>query len=216
MLIWELIKLIGVPALLALFWVWLCLGIVKTGVRRIVAAIALQLSFVTTSFGLVSGHDQVAFLEALLPPFVVLFSYGYLASFDVFLSQVLPSAAAVGGVVLLAFLAVPKLRLWCLAPALLGFLIACVFVGERVSQRAMCSTAVTAGIREFWREPFQWSSLAGEGGQGFSFYHAIADPNGRTLQWSYKTMNWFERPTSRWFKRSDPPFDCSSVTDTLF
>jgi hypothetical protein len=217
MLIWELIKsfvlLIGVPAVLALCWIWLCLGIAKTGVRRVLAAIALQLSFVTAVFGLLHGHGPHAFLEALLPPVALPLSFGYLASFKLFLSQILPTAAAVGVLVFLALLAVPKVRIWAIAPAMLAFLFAATVVGERVSQRAMCSTAKEAGINEFWRGPLTWASLQQEGRDFGTYFHAVAEVNGKRLGWSYETMSWQELQPMPWYKMPDPVFDCGTVAD---
>lgn len=195
--------------LLAAVWVWLCMGIRKTGIRYVAGAVALQISFVDLVFGLLTGQGLGAFFGALVPPLILVFSERF-AQFHSFLSDVLPMAFASGGLVFLAVLAVPKLRVWSVTPALLAFLATGIVVGERVSQRAMCRTAAEANIPEFRRRPLLWSLHNTPDEFQFDI-HAAAEIGGRRLGWSYREMDWYEIPSDAWGEVDAAPFDCSAL-----
>ena len=177
-------------------WLWLCAGIYKTGARRIVGAIALQLSLVTLSFGFLTGAGFWAFVIALVPP-VMIFSLWEIAKFHAFLSLFLAPTAAVSVFALAVCLAVPRLRIWSVGATLIAFLVAGVIFGERASQRAMSSAAEAAGIRDFKRHTLIWS-LANAPRKFQGDIHAEAKLGGRWLGWSYRELGWYEIPSDVW------------------
>ncbi len=195
--------------LLAAVWVWLCMGIMKTGIRYVAGAVASQISFVHLVFGLLTGQGLGAFFGAFVPPLILVLSERF-AQFHSFLSDVLPMAFAAGGITFVAILAVPRLRLWSVAPALLVFLAVGIVVGENVSQRAMCRAAAHANIPEFRRRTLLWSLYNTP--EEFQFdIHAAAEIDGRRLGWSYREMDWYEIPSDAWGEVDAAPFDCGAL-----
>jgi hypothetical protein len=192
-------------------WIWLWAGIAKSGARRIAGAVALQLSFVVLVVGVVNGHGLSATLDALTPPLFI-FLFPYYAQFDTFLFQVLPWAGVAAAIVLVACLAVPRLRLWSVAPSLLAFFAVGVIVGERISQQAMCKAAEAADIPEFRRRSLLWSLYNTPEELQFDI-HAVAETGGRRLGWSYREMGWYEIPPDAWGEVDAPPFDCDALVE---
>lgn len=167
------------------------------------------MSFVVLVVGVVNGHGLSASLNALTPPlFVVLFPY--YPRFDTFLFQVLPRAGVAAAIVLVACLAVPRLRLWSVAPSLLAFFAVGVIVGERISQQAMCKAAEAAGISQFRRKSLLWSLYYTP--REFQFdIHAAAEIGERRFGWSYRELDWYEIPPDAWGEVDAPVFDCTPL-----
>lgn len=185
-------------------------GVFAHGWRGRFAAIAIQLSVVAFAFGLLQG-GLWALTGALFPPILGIV-FDYYAKFGKFLALVYPAAALSGGVVLMVCLAVPQWRLWCLAPTLLAAMAAALLMGERISQKAMCETAVAMGIKEFRRNSLRWS-LANTP-EEFQFdIHANAKLGDRWLGWSYREMNWYVIPERAEGNVVAPVFDCGAWMD---
>ncbi len=196
---------------LAAGWVFLCLGLRKSGPRRVAGAIAIQISGVAFVWTLLTSNPLAAIVTAVLPPFMIFPVDRYL-QFDRFFGQMFFPAVAVGLLVAGAFLWSPRLRLWCLAPGLIACLVAGLVVGERVSQREMCRTAEAAGIADFRRHTLFWSLRNTP--YEFQFeIHAIAKLGAKRLGWSYYEMGWYEIPANAWGDVGAPVFDCSGFAD---
>lgn len=191
-------------------WVWLCLGLRKSGWRYALGAIAIQFSIVAFVLGLIKGQSFGALFGALSPPMELIFT-DYYSKFELFLSHVLPIAFAVGIVVFACLFLIPKFRLWSIAPSLLAVLIAAVFVGERVSKDAMCASAKEIGLDQFRRNTLLWSLANAP--EEFQFeIHAAGEIGKRRMGWSYREMHWYEIPPDAWGDVDTKVFDCSPLT----
>lgn len=193
-------------------WLWLCLGVLKSGIRSVFGAVAIQLSLVAIVFGLLIGSPLGALIVALAPPLVLFSPFNFL-QFGLFFSMVLPIALSCGAIVLGIFLSLPGLRLWSVAPALLAVLSTGIVVGEHVSKREMCRTAEASGIVEFRRRTLLWSLQNVP--EEFQFdIHAAAEVGGRRMGWSYREMGWYEIPAEAWGEVDGPYFDCAGWIGT--
>jgi hypothetical protein len=192
--------------LLAACWLWLCIGVLKTGPRRVVGAVALQISFLALFFGFITAQPLGALVAALIPPLMLFVLHDWV-QFDLYLSQIAQVAVPCGLVVFTVFMAFPRLRLWSIAPALLACLVAGIVVGERVSKREMCLKAKAIGIAEFSRNTLMWS-LRNAPQESPMEIHAAAKVGDRRLGWSYRTMGWYGIPRSTWGDVETPVFDC--------
>lgn len=190
---------------------WLCFGLRKSGLRRVVGAIAIQFSVVAFASAFLTGNPLSAVVAAAFPPFMI-FTLDHLLQFERFIGQIFPQALAVGLLVLGACLWSPRLRLWCVAPGLLAFLAAGFVAGERVSQREMCRTASVAGIAEFRRNTLVWSLRNTPDEFQFEI-HANAQLGTKRLGWSYHEMGWYEIPEDAWGDVQAPVFDCKAFAD---
>lgn len=187
-------------------WLWMCRGVAGEGLRRLFGALAIQISAVVFVFGLITGQGVSAVLFALAPPFALVLFQTF-QWFHLLVEQIALPAGVAGLLVLVAFLAVPRLRVWSVAPSFLAMLATAIVVGEGVSQRAMCAKAEALGITEFKRNSLLWSLFNAP--REFQFeVHAKAEMAGRRLAWSYREMDWYDVPANALADVFAPAFDC--------
>ena len=85
------------------------------------------------------------------------------------------------------------LRAWALGITAAGSLVAAVFVGDSVSQAAMCRTAAVHGVTSFQRNAFLTSLAETPRDIQFTLHAALPD---QRLGWSYSAMDWYPIPAS--------------------
>lgn len=190
------------------FWAWLILGIKKPGIRGLFGSVAAQVSAIAMIYTGLRGADAFGWVTSALAPPFLLIELDRLQTFHGFLASVYPYALATGAIVAVPFIFLPKQwRRWWLAPSLLATITTGVYVGERVSQEAMCRTADAEGIGSFRRHSLLWSLANAP--QEFQFeIHAAAERAGERLGWSYREMGWYVIPTTAWGEVEEPPFVC--------
>ena len=172
-------------------WLWLCAGFRRGGLRGALGLAAVQVSGLCLACGILRGQPLAGLYTAAFPPLAAVQLValaqppGLLAAL---LWRGLPYAAAV----LVAGLAVRRLRVWTPLLAGLALMIAAALSGDQVSKEAMCRAAAARGIHQFQRNSFASSLTAGPGTQGA--VHALATAGERRLRWSYRLMDWYPLP----------------------
>ena len=173
-------------------WLWLCAGFRYGGWRGVLGTMALQVSAVCLVYGLLRGQPLVALFTAMFPPLAVV-QIAYALQFLTFLQPLAWGVAPYAGVVLALCLAYGPLRKWSVGIALVTALVAVPFVGDVISQRALCAAAAKRGVNHFERTTFA-SSLA-DAPRALQFeVHAKAETNGQALGWSFRAMEWYVIP----------------------
>lgn len=173
-------------------WLWLCAGFRYGGWRGVVGTIALQISAVCLVFGLLRGQPLVGLFTAMFPPLAVA-ELAQTRPFLPFLRLLAWGVFPYAGVVLVLCLAYRPLRAWSLGIAAGVGLAAALFVGEHISQTAMCAAAAKRGFEQFDRSSFA-SSVADAPQRSQFEVHAKAEVSGQTLGWSYRAMDWYVIP----------------------
>lgn len=176
-----------------LFWIWLLIGVRKTGFRKFVGQVAIQLSVLCfLYFGILRGDPSGAISAALSPPFAL----ASFRRFDIFwelIEQILPYTSVVFLLTFLGCILLKKLRVWSVGLALGISLISTVFIAENISKETMCQTALALGVTQIQRNTFFWSLRNAP--REFQFeVHAIAKKDEIQMGWSYRNMNWYEIP----------------------
>jgi len=173
-------------------WLWLCAGFRAGGWRGVLGHFALQLSALGLVYGVLRGQPINGLFLASFPPLALVDLAGFLR-FGTFVGAVAWGVLPYGVAALAISLIWRPLRPWALGVTLLGSLTAAVFVGDRLSQAAMCQTAAAHGVTSFQRNSFM-TSLA-ETPREFQFTLHAALPDQR-LGWSYSAMEWYPIPAS--------------------
>jgi len=173
-------------------WLWLCAGFRAGGWRGVLGHLALQLSAVALVYGFVRGQPINGVFLASFPPLALVNLAGF-ANFSAFLGAVAWGVLPYAAVVLAVCLIWRPLRVWALGVTLASSLVAAIFVGDSLSQAAMCRTAAVHGVTSFQRNSFL-ISLA-ETPREFQFTLHAALPDQR-LGWSYSAMEWYPIPAS--------------------
>lgn len=173
-------------------WLWLCAGFRAGGWRGLAGHLALQLSAVALIYGVVRGQPINGVFLASFPPLALVNLAGF-SNFSSFLGAVAWGVLPYAAVSLAVSLIWRPLRAWALGVTLAGSLVAAVFVGDRVSQAAMCQTAALHGVTSFQRNAFL-TSLA-ETPRDIQITLHAALPAQR-LGWSYRAMDWYPIPVS--------------------
>lgn len=173
-------------------WLWLCAGFRAGGWRGVLALLALQLSAVALFYGFVRGQPINGVFLASFPPLALVNLAGFF-EFSAFLSAVALGVLPYAVGILAVSLIWRPLRVWALAITAAGSLVAALFVGDGVSQAAMCKTAAVHGVTIFQRNAFL-TSLA-ETPRDIKITLPAALPAQR-LGWSYRTMDWYPIPAS--------------------
>ena len=191
-------------------WLWLCAGFQKAGWRRTMGGLALQLSAICLLYGLLRGQPMVGVFTALFPPLgvvEVMRAGHYLA----FLSDLATGVAPYALAMLVLCLAWRPLRRWSLVLTSAVAMLAALFVGDQISQAAMCATAAKRGFDHFDRTSFANSLTFARGPNQFNI-HAKAQSGGQTLSWTYSAMDWNLLPTTvAQNVRADQPFTCPAA-----
>jgi hypothetical protein len=188
-------------------WVWLWFGLFRPGWRGWAAALAVQLSIVAFSYGVLRSDPISGLMLAAFPPLVLLVLPDF-STFRMFLEQLLWVAGPVTLGVFALCLAIPRMKRFSVAPALLAGLVTMVIVGERVSREAMCREAPARGITTFQRHSLLWS-LANVPEEWQFEIHAVAAAEGKSLGWSYREMTWYDIPERAAGNVEDAPdFTC--------
>lgn len=189
---------------LALFgWLWLVAGFRQGGWRGGMGMAALQLSALGLIWGLMRGTPQVAVFNAAFPP-LMLVDLWRLSEFRDFLAALLARAAPIGLLVLLAALALRRLRPWAPGLGLGALMIAALVLGDEVSRRAMCQAAAERGLENLRRDTLA-DSLARVPQLG---PHGLAQGGGLAWGWSYRQMDWQALPIEGPAPGTTLAFDC--------
>lgn len=173
-------------------WFWLCAGFRAKGWRGVLGRLALQLSAVALIYGFVRGQPINGVFLASFPPLALVHLAGF-SNFSAFLGSVAWDVLPYGAVALAASLIWRPLRVWALGVTLAGSLVVALFVGERLSQAAMCQTAAVHGITSFQRNSFLTSLAETPREVQFTLHAALPD---QRLGWSYRAMDWYPIPAS--------------------
>jgi hypothetical protein len=188
-------------------WLWLCGGLMRPGWRGTAGKLAVQLSALLFVWGALPGNVLNGMAMAFTAPLSLVAELGGLKAQEKFVTAVFWPSAPFGGAVLLASLAIAPLRIWAPGLALLTGLIAALWQGEGISQRAMCETAARHGVTSFPRNSLLWS--LGNAPQEFQFeIHARIEANGQRFGWSYREMDWYPIPNRATADVTGPTFTC--------
>ncbi|MFY0618920.1 hypothetical protein [Shimia sp.] len=183
----------GVLALSAIFWVWLCLGIRKRGLRRSLAIGAIQISIVTALYALIRGAYGEAFLNLFGPLPAAYFMIANASKFTHFVSHFAIAGLACFIVSSLLSILVKATRPWFFGIATIVALLGMIVAAESVSKTAMCEAATQAQLGDFQRNTFYWSLANAP--REFQFQiHALAIVDDKAFGWSYRKLDWYEIP----------------------
>ena len=169
-------------------WLWLCAGFRLGGWRGVAGTLALQVSGICLVYGLLRGRPMFGVFTAMFPPLAVV-EVAAAGRYSIFLRALMWGVAPYAGVVLVLCLAHRPLRRWSLGITLLSALIAAEYVGDQISQTAMCTTAARRGFYRFDRTSFATSLTLAPQPLNFDI-HAKAGVGGQTLSWTYSAMDW--------------------------
>lgn len=187
-------------------WIWLLLGILKSGRRKTLAQIAIQLSAVTyVYYGLRDGGFAML-LNALVPIYSMISEYKTLLQFPEFLSLLLPFISITFLVTFTLCIFFRRLRIWSFGIATITAMLVAVPIGEKISQHAMCKTAFMQGVSQIKRNTFSWSLLNAPDEWQFEI-HATTNIRGKRYGWSYRDMNWYEIKPGTWGEVKVSSFD---------
>ena len=173
-------------------WLWLCAGFRAGGWRGVLGRLALQLSALGLVYGFVRGQPINGVFLASFPPLALVDLSGF-SHFSAFISAVAWGVLPYAAVALAASLLWRPLRAWALGITAAGSLVAAVFVGDSVSQDAMCRTAAVHGAISFQRNSFLTSLAETPRDIQFTLHAALPD---QRLGWSYSAMDWYPIPDS--------------------
>lgn len=187
-------------------WFWLCAGFRQGGWRGVAGTLALQASGLCLVYGMIRGQPLSGVFLAMFPP-LALTEAVKAVPFLTFLTEIALRAAPYAGAALLVSLALRPLRRWAPGLTLATALIAAVFVGDSLSQTAMCKAIAKRGITAFQRNSFLWS-LANSPRDWQGEIHARAIVDGQRLGWSYSALEWYEIPKNTSGDVTGPPFTC--------
>lgn len=187
-------------------WLWLCAGFARTGWRGWVGKAALQLSALGLAYGLARGQLLSGLFYAAFPPFAVL-PLSQLVPFGAFLASLALAAAPYAVLAFALSLLWRPARVWAPGIAGLTLLVAALFLGDGISQTAMCNAARARGFASFQRNSFDWSLFSTPQELQFEI-HALAIKNGQSLGFSYRDMDWYVIPPQADAVVNAPPFTC--------
>ncbi len=188
-------------------WLWLCAGFRVEGWRGIAGRLALQVSGLFLVYGLLRGRTSFAIFTTIFPPLGAL-DVLQAGRYRPFLTELAADVAPyVIGAAVLCLIWRP-LRPWALGISGTTALLASLFVGDQISQTAMCTSAAKRGFDHFERTSFA-TSLAFAPVPPQPYLHAKAQSGGQTLIWSYATQDWSVLPPDIAPNvRADQPFTC--------
>ncbi|MGV8987895.1 MAG: hypothetical protein ACOH2H_16605 [Cypionkella sp.] len=188
-------------------WLWLCAGFNRSGWRGVWGRVAVQVSAACLIYGLLRGRPLFGLFTAMFPPLFGVELLG-LRRYPGFLTELAWSVAPYAGVVLLLCLLLRPLRTWSLGITSVSAMIVALFVGDQISQRAMCATAVKLGFDQFDRTTFAESLTHSRQELNFAV-NAKAVVDGQTLGWTYSAMDWkVMSPRVAPNVAADAPFIC--------
>jgi hypothetical protein len=178
-----------IAAALGAVWIWLLLGLLKSGKRWIYGALALQLSLIITFIVLAMGGGWSAVIGFIWPlPTAVLTSDLLLQHSNFYADfYYLPLGAGLCLALIAAIFA--PLRIWTPLIVVAVAIPLALPMAERHSRSLMCQRALALGASEVKRHRFLWSlryirtNFLGEA-------HGLTIANGQTYIWSYKRLDW--------------------------
>lgn len=176
--------------LLAVLWIWLLIGLMKTGWRKTAASLALQLSALMTLLMLFLGSGWAALIGFVLPLPSAVPVTSLLLQHSNFYADFYYLPLGAGLCLALIAAIFPPLRIWTpLIVAAVAIPLA-LPMAEKHSRNLMCQRALALGASEIKRHSFLWSlghtrtNFLGEA-------HGLAMPNGQSYAWSYRRLDWF-------------------------
>lgn len=176
--------------LIAAAWIWLLLGLFKSGKRWIYGALALQLSLIITFIVIAMGGGWSAVIGFVWPlPTAVLVSDLLLQHSNFYTDfYYLP----VGAGLCLALIAAifSPLRIWTPLIVVAVAIPLALPMAEKHSRNLMCQRALALGASEVKRRSFL-KSLRHTRTNFLSEAHGLTTANGQTYAWSYKRLDWY-------------------------
>lgn len=189
-------------------WIWICVGLRKSGRRKVIGLIAFQISIVTIGYSILRGDILSGFINSIFPPLVFIFEIRRLNQFSDFLAHIVFIPILLGVIALLLSFVSYRTRPWSLAVGGLVALFSAVGTGENASKMMMCSAIDDAEITQIYRNTFLWSLRNTP--REFQFeVHAIAELNGQQVAWSYRELNWYAVNDDTWANVDAPLYQCS-------
>ena len=173
-------------------WFWLCAGFRTGGWRGALGHFALQLSALALVYGFVRGQPINGVFLASFPPLAMVDLLGFF-NFSAFLVSVAWGVLPYGVAAFAVSLIWRPLRAWAFGVTLTSSLVASIFVGDSLSQGAMCQTAAWRGVTTFQRNTFLTSLAEAPREVQFTLHAALPD---QRLGWSYRAMDWYPIPAN--------------------
>lgn len=176
--------------LIAAAWLWLLLGLLKSGKRWIYGALALQLSLIMTLIVLAMGGRWAAVIGFLWPLPTSVIVAAFLEHHYEFYADFFYLALG-GGLGLALILSIlPPLRIWAPLIATTASMALAVPMAEKHSRSLMCQRALALGASEVKRHSFL-KSLRDTRTDFLREAHGLTTTNGQTYVWSYKRLDWY-------------------------
>lgn len=179
-----------IAAALGAGWLWLLLGLLKSGKRWTYGALALQLSLIITFIVLAMGGGWSAVIGFIWPlPTAVLASDLLLQHSNFYADfYYLPLGAGLCLALIAAIFA--PLRIWTPLIVVAVAIPLALPMAERHSRSLMCQRALAIGSSEVKRYSFL-KSLRHTRTGFLREAHGLATANGQTYVWSYKRLDWY-------------------------
>tara|TARA_Y100001956_G_scaffold81594_1_gene99623 strand:- start:121 stop:741 length:621 start_codon:yes stop_codon:yes gene_type:complete len=176
--------------LIAAAWIWLLLGLFKSGKRWIFGALALQLSLIMSLIVVAMGGAWAAVIGFVWPlptavpvTSILLTHYTFYADF-----YYIALGGGLGLALILSIL--PPLRIWALLIATTASMALAVPMAEKHSRSLMCQRALALGASEIKRQSFL-KSLRHTRTDFLREAHGLTTANEQTYVWSYKRLDWY-------------------------
>lgn len=176
--------------LIAAAWIWLLLGLFKSGKRWIYGALALQLSLIITFIVIAMGGGWSAVIGFVWPLPTAVLVAAFLEHHYEFYADFFYLALG-GGLGLALILSIlPPLRIWAPLIATTASMALAVPMAEKHSRNLMCQRALAFGASEIKRDSFL-KSLRHTRTNFLAEAHGLTTANGQTYAWSYKRLDWY-------------------------
>lgn len=191
---------------LTVLWIWLCLGVRKSGRRYVLGMIACQLSVVAGAAGLSFGIVEA--LLAAMYPLIFLLWVKLLLSLYPFLWGILQQSL----IWLIPFAVLPVIfkpvRRWVIVWLCLPLLGIFMILAEKESRHSMCDAALEMGESEIRRNTFRWSIRNGLAEFAMDI-HALMVKDGVRYGWSYRQLDWYAIPSGVHGDVAQPLTECT-------
>lgn len=176
--------------LIAAAWIWLLLGLLKSGKRWTYGALALQLSLIITFIVLAMGGGWAAVIGFVWPLPTSVLVAAFLKHHFEFYADFFYLALG-GGLGLALILSIlPPLRIWAPLIATTASMALAVPMAEKHSRSLMCKRALALGGEVVERNSFLWSL-------GHTRVNYMGELHARTIiedqpyAWSYTLLDWY-------------------------
>lgn len=176
--------------LVAAAWVWLLLGLLKSGKRWTIGALALQISLIMAVIVVALGGGWAGVIGFVLPlPTAIPVTHTLLLHYP-FYADFYYIALAAGVFVALLLSIFRPFRIWSPLIVVAVAIAMALPIAEKHSRSLMCQKALDLGSEEVTRNSFLWSlrhvrtNYMGE-------LHAHTLIDGTHYAWSYRLLDWY-------------------------